>query len=154
MNFEEKLAICYKMVENLKSNQLYDDIKQEIALLILENPEDENLKKIVIMAGKRIFGAEKKHHVNQKQTNSRDKDGKIIEYEVADESTFEQYGVRKSPVTTEMRETVAEMAKCNELISKIFKKKRMSNYGFSFSIKNFHTQCFNRMLRNATNTNV
>ncbi|MEE6207228.1 MAG: hypothetical protein VZR95_04150 [Alphaproteobacteria bacterium] len=162
MTFDEKLAICYKMVEHLKHNQLYDDVKQEIALMIWENQDDEDLKRIVVMAGKRIFGGELKHHIIRKQTNSRDKDGNLIDFEVVDESTVEQFGVRKSPVTDEMRETVADIAKCNELILKIFKRKRkkinemlhIPNCGFSSTIKNFHKQCFKGMLKNVTNTNV
>lgn len=161
MTFDEKLVICYKMIEHLRYNQMYDDVKQEIALLIWENQENDDLKGIVMIAGKRIFGGEKKHKI-VRVSNVRMKNGEKIEFDPVDERTVEQGEVRKSPVTDEMRETVADIAKCNELILKIFKRKRkkinemlhIPNCGFSSTIKNFHKQCFKGMLKNVTNTNV
>ncbi len=161
MTFDEKLVICYKMIEHLKYNQMYDDVKQEIALLIWENQENDDLKGIVMIAGKRIFGGEKKHKI-VRVSNVRMQNGEEIEFDPVDERTIEQGEVRKSPVTDEMRETVAKMAECNDLIKRIFKRKKisniqinMANYGFSASIKNFQKQCFNGMLKNVrTNTNV
>ena len=58
--FENKLKLAYKMVDNLSKNELYEDVKQEIAISLWLNP-NESLENIVVLARKKVLGDEAKH---------------------------------------------------------------------------------------------
>ena len=174
--FIQKLNEAYACIRHLKNHYLYDDVKQEIALLLWETQDYSNLHEIVVKAAKKVFGNEKKHHIIKFQPG-RNKQGEEIEedYYLVDPATLPQYGVRKSPVTKKMRKTVAEMVECNDLIYQIFNRKVAKNqksdvlrrtktcedllkvrgFGFSVSLQKFNHNCFRGMLKNVrTNANV
>jgi len=173
--FMQKLNEAYAYIKHLKCHTLYDDVKQEIALLLWENQSYDNLHEIVIQAAKKVFGSERKHHIIRFRPG-KNKDGEDIdeEYYLVDQSTLPKYGVRKSPVTEAMRKTVTEMVECNDLIYQIFNRKvsnsrksdvlrrtkscedllKVRSFGFSVSLQKFNNNCFKGMLKNAANTNV
>ena len=173
--FMQKLKEAYEHIKHLKNHPLYDDVKQEIALLLWETQYYDNLQEIIVKAAKKVFGDERKHHIIRFKPGKNKKGEDIDEdYYLVDPATLPKYGVRKSPVTKTMRKTVAEMVECNDLIYQIFNRKvsnsrksdvlrrtkscedllKVRSFGFSVSLQKFNNNCFKGMLKNAANTNV
>lgn len=120
MTFDEKIEQADKLIAKLKSNELYDDLRQEIAVEMWLNP-DADVKAIVKYARIKVFGDEAKHQ-RARAPHLYNDDGECVDDDVyyVDQSTVEQGEVRESPVTDEMREKVAEIVKTKRYISALY----------------------------------
>lgn len=119
-DFEIKLRKAYKAVEKFKANELFDDLKQEIAVSLWQNPNDD-LHNIILTARKKVFGDEAKHQ-RARAPHIYNDDGECVDDDLyyIDQTTVEQGEVRESPVTDEMKEKVAAMVTTRNLICRIF----------------------------------
>lgn len=120
MTFDEKIAYSDKLIAKFKSNELYDDLRQEIAIEMWVNP-DADVQNIVKCVCKKVLSDEAKHQ-RARAPHLYNDDGECVDDDVyyVDQSTVEQGEVRESPVTDEMKEKVAAIVTTRNLICRIF----------------------------------
>lgn len=113
------------LIKKFRYNDLYDDMKQEVALYLWENKSYDNLKEAVKCAVKSFFANERKYKKILVFRRPKNQDGEDLDesYYLVDPSTLPQYGVRKSPVTELMRMKVTEICKSKVLIAQILNRK-------------------------------
>lgn len=148
MTFDEKIAQADKLIAKLKSNELYDDLRQEIAVGMWLYP-DADVKDVIKSARIKVFGDEAKHQ-RARAPHLYNDDGECVDDDVyyVDQSTVEQGAVRESPVTDEMREKVAEIVKTKRYISALYctrKHHKPSNVADDIKIfctKNFRNSIY------------
>jgi hypothetical protein len=143
MTFDEKIAYSDKLIAKFKSNELYDDLRQEIAVEMLVNP-DADVQTIVKCVCKKVLGDEAKHQ-RARAPHLYNDDGECVDDDVyyVDQSTVEQGEVRESPVTDEMREKVAEIVKTKRYISALYcTRKHHKTSDVAADIKTFCTKNF------------
>ena len=126
-DFEEKLKNAYKMVDNLSKNELYEDVKQEIAISLWLNP-NESLENIVVLAKKKVLGDEAKH-TRKRAVSLYNEDGECLDDDLyfVDQNTVEQFGERKG-ISDDLREKGLKVAHTmnllNQLVNRLVKNKR------------------------------
>ena len=121
----QKLDEAYILLKKFRSYELYEDIKQEVALYLWENKNYADLKGQVVRALKIFFKEERKYKKFFVFRRPKNKDGEDIDesYYLVDPSTLPQYGIRKSPVTELMRMKVSDICKSNVLVAQILNRK-------------------------------
>ena len=134
MTFDEKIAYSDKLIAKFKSNELYDDLRQEIAIEMWVNP-DADVQNIVKCVCKKVLGDEAKHQ-RARSPHLYNDDGECIDDDIyfVDQSTVEQGGVCESPVTDEMKEKVAAIVTTRNLIYRIFDSQNKSVGSFITSL--------------------
>ena len=128
----QKLDEAYILIKYLKYkySYLFEDLKQEVALYLLEHQDYENIKESVRLAVRHFFTEERKYKRFFVFTKPTGKDGQEIDesYYLVDPATLPQYGVRKSPVTELMRMKVSDICKSKVLIAQILNRKFNNKY--------------------------
>lgn len=125
--FENKLKLAYKMVDNLSKNELYEDVKQEIAISLWLNP-NESLENIVVLARKKVLGDEAKH-TRKRAPSLYNEDGDCLDDDLyfVDPNTVEQFGERKG-ISDDLREKGLKVAHTmnllNQLTNRLMKNKK------------------------------
>lgn len=128
--FENNLKLAYKMVDNLSKNELYEDVKQEIAISLWLNP-NESLENIVFLARKKVLGDEAKH-TRKRAPSLYNEDGECLDDDLyfVDPNTVEQFGERKG-ISDDLREKGLKVAhimnNLNKLINRLQKHKRRNS---------------------------